>query len=316
MMPYLQNTNMACQACANTVSGDLDPTSGKFSVNIVFGNNFQRNSQGGGFSEAYIAGYKIHMVDAMGRNAQEIVGGDIKAAAQTTTCCNSNAYTISVSGDWNTAIESGAGGYFLIVPYSNETINNVVNTKVPLPLGTMTAKVNDVTTGTAVKIKQDVKMVMSEADANNMATDSSYNPVIIAAIVTALDNSLYLAQYFSILEKTVATVSTRRLDSSAGRRLVAHQTHELKVKYEALLPSSVPVITADTINTTKLTEAVNTESAKAGIPVTVASSSAENFENVGTVGSTTGTSTDGAHRVAGSILASFAAVLLTLLSLA
>jgi len=232
---------------------------------------------------------------------------DVKSSDQPSSCCSEDAYIVTVSGDFSTAIENGAGGYFMVVPYAN-----VSNTMVPLPLGTMTTKVVDVTTGSATRIKQDLKMTMSQADANKMATDSSYDPVIIKSIIRALNNAAYKEEFFKILEKTVAAVTSRRLDND-GRRLAAHSTHELKVKYEALLPSDVPVIETSSINTTALTAALNDESTKAGIPVTVASAAAETVEVVGTVGgSGSGQNTDGAHRVAGSILASFAAVLLAL----
>jgi hypothetical protein len=307
MPPYLVNTSMKCQACQMQVSTDIDPTAGKYVVSIVFGNNYDRES--GVFSERYIAGYKVHLVDEFGRRAVDTMA-EVNASDQTNTCCNGDAYVVTVSGDFSTNIENGAGGYFMVVPYTMVMVGNV-NTKVPLPLGTMTSKVVDLTTGTATKIKQDLKMVMSEEDAQKMATDSSYDPVIIKSIIRALNNPAYKDEFFTIIEKFVANVTARRLDNN-GRRLVAHATHELKVTYEALLPSDVPEITTDMINTTVLKEAVNDESTKAGIPVEVASATAESVEVVGQIGGTGSQSTDGARRLAGSILASFAAVLLTL----
>jgi hypothetical protein len=303
-VPYLKNTTQfKCQACRLTVSSDLDPNAGTFRVNLVFGNNYHRDS--GAYSEANIAGYKVYLVAQDGILAGRASFADVTASGQPTSCCNEDAYVATVVGSWSSSIENGAGGYFEIVPYTM-----IGNEKVDMPLGTMTGKVSDVSTGTAVKVEQRVNLVMSEAHATAMATDSSYDPVIIKAIVAALNDSRYLDEYFSIISKIAQAVAGgRRLDSN-GRGLVAHATYELKVNYEALLPSSVPVITDTAINTTKLLEAVNTESAKAGIPVTVASATAEavTTTNVGT-GSTP---TDGAHRVAGSIFASFAAMLLVL----
>merc|ERR1719446_1330382 len=146
----------------------------------------------------------------------------------------------------------------------------------------MTNKVVDVTTGTSTKIQQDLDLTMSKTDADMMASDDSYNIIIIKGIVAGLcaastSTCVYLDEYFTIISKTVVE-KTRRLD---GRQLAAHDTHELKVKYEALLPSTAPAITKDSIDKTAFVNTVNQESAAANKPVTVASVTASEPVDLG-----------------------------------
>merc|ERR1711988_2051669 len=112
---------------------------------------------GGAYNEKNINGYRVHLVDQYGMKAHD-TGIAINASSMVpTSCCDDDAYVVTVAGDWHADIEAGQGGYFMVVPYQTSTSGNTVS-QIALPLGTMTTKVNDVGTGTATKISQDLVM--------------------------------------------------------------------------------------------------------------------------------------------------------------
>jgi len=263
-----------CQACNVQKldgSSDLDPATSKFWVELKWGRNLVKqaglvNSAGleiPTFNEDMITGYEIHIVNTKGAYVAMATTERVPAKKWSTDCCTSDAYSISIQGNWP------AGGYaFMIVAYQ-EIGSGATMERFTMPIGTITDPFVDNTAGTArVVIGSVVLKNMSQADAVEFATHPD-SKAIMRKSIAAADKEKKITEKNVIITKLTAkeaTATVRRLGKS--RRLEG--TWTVQADYEVLLAAdSSQTIDENWLNTTALTDSVNTESTKAGMDITV-----------------------------------------------
>jgi hypothetical protein len=248
-------------------NSDLDPSTSKFWVELKWGRNLVQTpgAETAGFNEDMITGYEVHIVNTKGAYVSMATTDRVPAKKWSTDCCSSDAYSVSIQGNWP------AGGYaFRIVPYQEMMIAGSME-RFTMPIGTITDPFIDNTAGSArVVIGSVVLKNMSQADAVEFATHPD-SKAIMRKSIAAADKEKKITEKNVIIKKLTAeegNATVRRL----GRARRLEGTWTVRADYEVMLaPDSSQTIDENWLNTTALTETVNTESTKAGMDISVGS---------------------------------------------
>lgn len=233
---------MKCKPCGHsTFAIDVDTRPGKFWVSLKWG---PLVTSQGIIDEQNIDGYKVHIVDRAGRIVQH-VGTESRIPGLDESCCSSDAYTSSFSGD----IPQGYDR-LMISPYKG---------RFTLPQGVLTNTIIDAKTGEAEMVTGKVSLTV--ANPNLFIETLSVRGAIREALAETIDD-------IDVGMIDIASITRVRrlsgLTSLGDRKLAAGM---VKVVYRILLPQSyrgVP-ITAASIPVTKLKHALNARVEKRGL---------------------------------------------------
>jgi len=248
----LKSSSVLCKACglgSKTVD-DKDPSSGKFIVSLQWGALMKQDDS---WSTHKFVGnvfdtYKIFMVDDYGAQYGGEAGaiGVPLSSTRKTDCCNPNEYSTQISGTW----PAGATRFMIVPAHSG--------TPFTLPMGVMTNKFTDKTTGPARTIHE------------SSTTFDVANP---EAFMQSVDR-------FQIMQKSLAAsmkdIETEHIlvtmikwlqGETEGRRLAEGS---IKVDFKVILPASSTIkFTQATIDVTKLSAAIVKQAATTGLVVEV-----------------------------------------------
>jgi hypothetical protein len=253
MAPLVTTASVKCKACGlGTVTSDLSPEAGKYQVHITWGRNIHATGDASGYFSSFDL-WEILMVDQYGISYGQ--AGTVGVHASEQNCCDTNEYGLVVSGSWATGADR-----FMIVPHAKAvTSGNKQRGAFSLPMGVMTSKFVDVTTGTVTEVLGKITLVVSDPAAF-VASPHAKN-IVTDGILAAADAATKISrEMIYIISITVAT--SRRLlgtDSENSRRLAAGG---INVDYKVLVPAghtgtafSSSSITAATLGTAITTSA-------------------------------------------------------------
>lgn len=284
-----------------TATSDLDPRAEYYWVNLAWGHNFVKTAGGATMLDegSFITGYTVKVVDQYG-DAKAATIVDVPATGGMVDCCYSNQYTVSIAGKFPVGADR-----FMIVPYHGSG-----DAKTYMPLGTITAKLVDIATGSATEVVQSLAMLgMTQADATAFVDNPASKQVMVKGVVAAIADSK-ITKDNVIVTKLEAreTAAARRLGESKGRRLSGWQVN---AQYKILLPADYTgTITADSVNKEVLKATVTTEYQKeTGSAITVGSVTVTEPVTT-TVTDDGGSATGAAHPSTGNCLFSFLALAL------
>jgi hypothetical protein len=285
-----------------SATSDLDPRDGYYWVNLAWGHNVMKTADGAMMLDegSFITGYGVNIVDQYG-TVLETTTVDVPAMGGMVSCCSANQYITSVSGKIPAAASAAIS--FMIVPYHGSG-----DTKVMLPIGTMTSALVDVQTGSATEVEQSVSLKgMTQADAIAFTTSAAAKGVMVTSIVASFADSKITAQNVIITKLEAKETATRRLGE--GRRLSGWQ---VDCNYKILLPADYTgQITKDSVNVETLKNTVVSEyQEETGNTITVGT--VDVSEPVTTTVTDAGATTGAAHRTMGHCLLSFFALALAL----
>jgi len=247
---------MVCQACGTTPTmTDIDPRAGKYQVELKFG----RNAIGASIDEASITGYHIHIINEAGTSlfGGAPVGNVRKQSFGASTCCDSAAYSVTVSSGKETMPETMWG--FKIVPYqemSQQTYDIA-------PFGTIMGQFDDIVSGTANVVDAVIMLTgMSEDAAKSLIANVNYNSIMSKAIMegsTGITMAMIVMGIPTLIKPAARRLGDRRLADNFG----------VNSPYTLILPSTV-TFTKESIDADKFKTSVQTQAGVVVGNITVA----------------------------------------------
>jgi len=229
--------DIKCHVCSHPVlTTDSDSRANYFSGQISFG----QNQVGGTIAEGSISAYKVFLVDK-DMNQLATAGQVSKNSSLSSTCCDENAYVVSISG---LALPSGTVGM---------TVNPVDSSNVVIPLGRYANVVDVLPVTTTVTTTVTAGATSSPPQgsgpkdtyvAGTMGLSVSNATAFVADPNAKMAVKKGIANVLSVLEQRVSVTLTasRRLSElwdlleAEVRRLSTSVT----VNYEVLVPAGAP----------------------------------------------------------------------------
>jgi hypothetical protein len=206
--------------------------------------------------------WQILMVDQYGTPYGQ--AGTVGVHASESDCCNTMEYGLVVAGTW-----AAGADRFMIVPHAKAvTTGSKTRGSFSLPMGVMTSKFVDVTTGSVTEVMGTISLVVSDPVA--FAASPHAKNIVTDGILAAVDASAKLTRDM-IYISSITAVTGRRLENS--RRLAAGG---INVVYIVLVPATHTGTTfsASSITATTLATAIVASAKQNGL--------SSSFEVVGT----------------------------------
>jgi len=220
---------------------DLDPQVGKYWIALKWG---QLMNKDGTINEAGVTAYSVHFVDAKNRIVETI--GEVKKVPGSSTCCVADLYSITIAGT-------------LPAGFSKVMVTADFGIGMSLPMGALSAVLDDRTTGLATKVTGSFTIAVSDVALFKTSK------IVNAALREAVADSLTGVTKDNVLI-TGVTAARRLAAKSEGRRLAAGN---VKVDYVIALPDYTgPAITAGSITVATLKTAINARLTAKGITAT------------------------------------------------
>lgn len=240
-----------CQACGASASTDLNRKKGKYQVTLKWG----RNVMGNEFSEDYIHGYDVVVVNENLTIVDEPMHNVSSRKFPDVACCKTSAYeAISIKGNW----PDGAK-YFMILPYQR---NDAKDEKFRVPLGT-TIKFIDIQDDKEQKKVTGTVTVsnMTEDQADKLYKNKDTPKVMQKSIAAAIGETEITADNIEVTlgKPTQANSSSTGSSRRLGGHLPSEKSWSVAVEYVITLPEGyTKAFTKDSIDTQKLAKEIET----------------------------------------------------------
>jgi len=231
---------------------DANPVAGKYAVALSFGDLVDNS---GAFVKQTMS-YEVFWTDSAGRPTGNRVA-EIAAKTSSVTCCKAKKYKINIRGNYASNYDGTAR-----LAIRAKSANGAI-----LPFFSYSNAIADKSTGEMRKMTGSFTVKLSKADAKSLGTNPRAKDAFSAAFATTIG---FEPEEVFVTKITVDGTQVFPPVAAGGRRLVSHNTGEVKVDYEILTSSGKTVAKAD-INLDNLKANIQAEAAEIGVTVTVAS---------------------------------------------